>query len=117
MISLIYGGGIHLLTPGVPSDDDGYELEVMKRQFMVFGPMPDKYIDQVEGREDLKQIILHLFKVTPADKLGLFKRITKNEISEEDSAFLQKIMQWDWRDRPTAKQLLEDDWFKDMNDE
>jgi hypothetical protein len=117
VISLIYGGGIHLMTPSVSSDHDDYEFEVLKRQYMFFGPVPDRYIDQVQGREDLKQVILHLFEVTPADQLGLFKRITKNEISEEDSAFLQKIMKWDWRDRPTVKQLLEDDWFKDMIDE
>jgi hypothetical protein len=114
---LIYGGGIHLITPKVSSDHDDYEFEVLKRQFMFFGPVPDTWIDQVQEREDLKEVIFHLFEITPADQFGLFKRISKNEISEEDNVFIQKIMKWDWRDRPTAKQLLKDDWFKDIVDQ
>ncbi|KAL9086371.1 MAG: hypothetical protein Q9165_007157 [Trypethelium subeluteriae] len=116
VISLIYGDGIHLMTPSISCDHDDYEFEVLNQQYMFFGPIPDKYDDQVEEREDLKKLLLHLFEVTPANETGLFKRITKKEISEEDSVFLQRIMKWDWRDRPTAMQLLEDGWFKDMSD-
>lgn len=75
------------MTPSVSSDHGDYEFEVLKRQFMFYGHAPDTYVDQVRGREDLKQVLLHLFEVIPADQLGLFKRIAKNEISEEDSAF------------------------------
>lgn len=105
------------MIPGVSRDDDDYEFEVLKRQFMFFGPIPETYIDQVQGHEELEQTILRLFEVTPRDQVGLFKRITKKEISEEDSSFLQKIMKWDWRDRPTAKKLLKDDWFKEVTDD
>jgi serine/threonine protein kinase len=116
VISLIYGSGIHLITPSVSSDQKDNEFEVLKRQYMFFGPIPETYVDQVQGREDIKHLLLHLFEVTPADQLELFKRISKNEISKEDSTFLRKIMKWVWRDRPTVKQLLENGWFKDAAD-
>jgi len=90
VISLTYGGGIQLVTPSVSSDHDDYKFEVLERQCMFFGPVPDTYIDQVHGREDLKQVKVHLFEPTPADLLRLFKHIARYEISEEDSTFLQK---------------------------
>ena len=41
-----------------------------------------------------------------------FERITEREISKEDKTFMLKIMKLDLRDRPTAKELLEDMWFE-----
>ena len=49
----------------------------------------------------------------PQLKLTLFQRITGREICKKDKDFIGKIMMMDWRDRPTAKQLLEDEWFKE----
>jgi serine/threonine protein kinase len=48
----------------------------------------------------------------PPEKMKPFERITEQEVSKEDKAFLLKIMKLDPRDRPTAKQLMEDEWFK-----
>ena len=31
----------------------------------------------------------------------------------EDNEFIGKIMKLDWRDRPTARELLVDDWLKE----
>lgn len=33
------------------------------------------------------------------------------ELSDEDKTFICKIMKLDPRDRPTAKELLQDEWF------
>jgi serine/threonine protein kinase len=81
---------------------------------MFFGPIPSSYDDQVEGRPELQQVFLHMFEITPPDQLEQFRRIAKHQISDDDKAFLQKCMKWDWRDRPTVKELLEDEWFKDV---
>lgn len=34
------------------------------------------------------------------------------ELSKEDRTFIYKIMRLDPRDRPTAKELLQDEWFR-----
>lgn len=45
-----------------------------------------------------------------------FQRISRTEISHRDRDFLCKIMKMDPRDRPTVKELLEDEWFDEMPD-
>jgi len=41
-----------------------------------------------------------------------FRFVTEREVSKEDKEFILKIMKMDWRDRPTAKELLQDEWFE-----
>jgi hypothetical protein len=38
-----------------------------------------------------------------------FHRTTQREVCKKDNQFIGKIMMMDWRDRPTAKELLEDE--------
>jgi hypothetical protein len=42
-----------------------------------------------------------------------FYRTTEREVIKKDNDFVCKIMKLDWRDRPTAKELLEDEWWHD----
>lgn len=39
--------------------------------------------------------------------------ITEREVCRRDNEFIRKIMMMDWRDRPTARELLEDEWFRE----
>ncbi|GAB1194388.1 hypothetical protein APSETT444_003633 [Aspergillus pseudonomiae] len=47
----------------------------------------------------------------PPEKLRPFSLASQKEISQQDKEFLLKIMKLDPRDRPTAKDLIEDEWF------
>ena len=58
-----------------------------------------------------------LHHVVPPEKRGLFRVISEKEICAEDKTFLLKIMKYDWGDRPSAEQLLEDKWFGDVRTE
>ena len=40
-----------------------------------------------------------------------FARISEREVSKEDKKFILRIMKLDPRDRPSAQQLLDDEWF------
>ena len=40
-----------------------------------------------------------------------FHLVKDKELSEADKTFILKIMKLDPRDRPTAKELLQDEWF------
>ena len=41
-----------------------------------------------------------------------FHLVRDKELSEDDKTFILKIMKLDPRERPTAKQLLQDEWFR-----
>lgn len=41
-----------------------------------------------------------------------FIQVTEKEVTKRDNIFISKMMKLDWRDPPTAKELLEDDWWK-----
>lgn len=40
-----------------------------------------------------------------------FHKTTETEVGKRDKEFIGKIMMMDCRDRPTANELLEDEWF------
>lgn len=88
-----------------------YGLEVLKRQFQYFGPFPSKY-EEIASKETVAAIC-YLMQEIPKSKMTPFHRTTEREVCKEDNEFIGKIMKLDWRDRPTAKELLEDEWFKE----
>ena len=114
VISLIYGGDFNLFRPRtVPYGHEEYGLEVLKRQFKYFGQLPAKY-EEIASQETIAAI-LYLMEVIPQSDMTPFYRTTKREVSKDDKEFIGKIMQVDWRDRPTASELLNDRWFGDDN--
>jgi hypothetical protein len=90
-------------------DDEEYVLGVVEEQFKYFGPFPAK-IAEILDPETVKSIIL-IMESIPKEKTTPFSRTTQREVSQRDNIFISKMMKLDWRDRPTAKDLLEDDWW------
>ncbi|PWY89543.1 STE/STE20 protein kinase [Aspergillus sclerotioniger CBS 115572] len=112
LISLIYRGDFNLFRPRtVPYGHEEYNLEVLKRQFSYFGPFPGKY--QEIASPETVLAILYLMHEIPQSQTTPFIRTTEKEISLRDKNFISKIMMLDWRDRPTAQELLEDGWFQE----
>jgi hypothetical protein len=112
MIALIYGGDFNLVRQRVvPFGHEEYELKILKQQFRYFGPFPGTIGEVVS--EETAAVILYLMREIPYSQVRLFQRITEKEICKADKAFLSKIMKMDWRERPTAKELLEDEWFQE----
>jgi hypothetical protein len=85
-------------------------LEVLKEQFRYFGPFPAKY-EEIASPETVTAI-LYLMHEIPQSQTTPFQRTTEREVCKKDKVFIGKIMMMDWRDRPSAKELLEDEWFK-----
>jgi serine/threonine protein kinase len=46
------------------------------------------------------------------DTMSPFALKDSKEVSDADKAFLLRIMKLDPRDRPTAQELLQDQWFR-----
>jgi hypothetical protein len=109
LISLIYGGDFNLFRPDVDRDHEEYVVRVVMEQFRYFGPFPAK-ISDIASPEHI-QSILWLMQEIPHEKLTPFSWTTEKEVSRGDKDFIGKIMMLDWRDRPTAKELLEDEWW------
>lgn len=53
----------------------------------------------------------------PHDKLTPFACITEREVRKKDREFILRIMKLDYRDRPTAKEILADEWWDDDDDD
>jgi serine/threonine protein kinase len=58
--------------------------------------------------------MLWVMQNSPLETMKPFHLTTTREICEEDKEFVLKLMRLDPRDRPSAKSLLEDEWFKNI---
>lgn len=79
------------------------------RQHQFFGPFPLSYKEIAD--DETLAILTHVMHRVPQEKMKPFRNIGEREISKEDKAFVLKIMKLDPRDRPTATELLQDEWF------
>ncbi len=107
----MYGENFHLFKPDVPVDHDEYAIEVLRKHHRCFGPFPVSY-EQIADEEKLG-VLTWIMNTTPRETLRPFRFTTEKEICKEDRDFVCKIMQLDPRDRPTAQELLQDEWFRD----
>ncbi|KAK1585978.1 serine/threonine protein kinase [Colletotrichum navitas] len=99
ILTLLYGGGFHLFNPA----NEGYKPE-------------DEHYELVEIADDnAAGIIDFIYSMGPPTKP--FRQVTCREIPPADWDFILKIMKLDYRDRPTADQLLEDEWFSEESED
>ncbi|KAK5011739.1 hypothetical protein LTR28_006375 [Elasticomyces elasticus] len=106
----IWGKGWHIFKPEaseVPIDDETYPLHVLRRHDRFFGPFPVSY---TEIADDESLTILE-WVTRVCDKRTPFALASEQEISKEDRTFICKVMKPDPRERPSAKELLQDEWF------
>ena len=106
---MIWGENWFIFKPDVPADHEEYELKILMKQHQFFGPFPLSYKEIAD--DETLAILTYVMHGVPPEKMKPFGRITEREISKEDKAFILKIMKLDPRDRPTANELLQDEWF------
>ncbi|KAE9973522.1 hypothetical protein EG327_009040 [Venturia inaequalis] len=115
LIALIYGDNFHILRPprGITVDHDDYDFHIMVQQFKLFGPLPDKFDELLQGNENNIMMAEWLVGNVPKEEWSLFSRVSETELPSRDRDFICRIMRMDPRDRPTANELLNDPWFDD----
>ncbi|KAK0118521.1 hypothetical protein ONS96_011618 [Cadophora gregata f. sp. sojae] len=116
VISLIWGLNWHMFKPDpkdATADDEEYLIHIIIRQLAHFGPVPKSYIELIPREDGDRWSILASATqhIKDNQKQRPFKLIEDDCLTEEDRGFLLKVMKLDPRDRPTAKQLLHDEWF------
>lgn len=79
------------------------------KQHQFCGPFPLSYKEIAD--DETLAILTYVMRGVPPEKMKPFRLITEREISKEDKTFILKIMKLDPRDRPTAKELLQNEWF------
>lgn len=77
--------------------------------YKFFGPFPQAYETYNNINPDIIQIVNILNHEKPPEKP--FERITPREVPPADKEFILKIMKLFPGDRPTAEELLADEWF------
>ncbi len=75
-----------------------------------FGPFPLTY--QEIADEQALAVLAYAMNGVDPEMMKPFQYVTEREITKEDKAFVLKIMKLDPRDRPSAKELLQDEWFQ-----
>ncbi|KAF2277919.1 putative serine/threonine protein kinase [Westerdykella ornata] len=100
LISLIWGKKFHIFKPAeFKPEDEEYLVHVFIKQISFFGPWHTRF--QEIADED------RWAKCIP------FILVEDEEVTTEDKVFLCKLMKLDPRDRPSAKELLEDEWLRE----
>lgn len=110
LISLLYGHGFHIFKPDIPVNHNEYDVKILMKQHRFFGPFPESF-EQIADQDRLA-VLVWVMQNSPPETLKPFHLTSTQKICEEDKKFVLRIMKLDPRDRPSVRQLWEDDWFR-----
>ncbi len=112
LISAIFGGNWHIFIPAkISFDDEHYGFWVLVEQIRRFGPVNANYVELLDD-ERLTICNAAIAYIKENRKWLPFSICEDDELAPSDRDFIAKMMKFDPRDRPTAKELLQDAWFK-----
>jgi serine/threonine protein kinase len=109
LINLIWGLNFHIFEPEEPEGHEMYDTKIVVHQHQWFGPFPISYKEIAD--KDTQEALLGIMSAVAPEKMKPFQYLSEREICNADKAFVLKIMKLDPRDRPTVKELLQDEWF------
>ncbi|KAF2721267.1 hypothetical protein K431DRAFT_328805 [Polychaeton citri CBS 116435] len=111
LISPLWGKCWHIFKPGLSYvHDEEFLFHVYIQQVRYFGPFLLSLEDVVSPDQDhlLAAILTH---IEAENSRKSFYLLQGQEITEDDKHFICMVIEIDPRDRPSAKQLLQDKWF------
>ena len=102
------GPNMHIFTPAPGTPDDQRDLAVLRMIDKFFGPFSPEFILSA-GEQWTRWYIAN---IVSAGERRPFRDTDPEEIAAEDVDFICDIMKIDPDERPTARALLEHEWFK-----
>jgi serine/threonine protein kinase len=114
LINLIWGLNFHIFEPEEPEGHEMYDTKIVVHQHQWFGPFPISYKEIAD--EDTQEALFGIMSAVTPEKMKPFQYLSEREICNADKAFVLKIMKLDPRDRPTVKELLQDEWFTERSE-
>lgn len=103
-------GGRMFSPLGIDEKDEIYLVMILTLQCAYFGPFPDKF---VELSDAVTTEYLHGIEgiVTQRGGRKIYKDTLTFHFDKETMNFLNRLMKLDPRDRPSAQDLLQDQWL------
>ncbi|KAL3417507.1 serine/threonine protein kinase [Phlyctema vagabunda] len=114
LINLIWALNFHIFEPKLPQGDEMYDVMVVVEQHKFFGPFPVSYKEICD--EETQEGICRIIASVELEDMKPFPWIGEREVCKADKEFLLKIMKLDPRDRPSANDLLHDEWFTETSE-
>lgn len=96
-----------------PSFDAWRNDFIDRKPFTTGSPHLDKVLEETEGRITFQETLMTYFQwlgVTPAESIGLIKKISKKKIHPEDFAALEKRLREKWIENTGSEEHFDDTW-------
>ncbi|KAL8708126.1 MAG: hypothetical protein Q9220_006980 [cf. Caloplaca sp. 1 TL-2023] len=112
LISLVIGQDWHIFSPPNASfDDEHYPFWVFVEQIRRFGPFNESF-EEIADPARLEICSGAIDYINENRKWRPWSRSTDENLTRPERDFIAKMMKLDPRDRPTARELLKDAYFK-----
>lgn len=85
-------------------------MKILMRHHQFSGLFPKMYVELAEN-ETLGSL-LYVHNEMPHECRKPFTKVSQTEVTTQDREYCCKIMKLDPRDRPMAKELLQEEWFQ-----
>lgn len=111
-MSLIFGEDYHIFEPNDSKvGDEAYDWLVFLNRVELFGPLRLKF-QEILNKERLEIATMAINHVLAKERPRRFCSAVDRELGPGDREFICRIMRLEPRERPTAKELLEDEWLE-----
>ncbi|KAI0997085.1 hypothetical protein K3495_g11102 [Podosphaera aphanis] len=124
VIGLLAGRYYNIMKPFDDTETDSNTTDlyfygrVLRQHNLYFGPFESSFTElagEGEPKERIEPIVKYLStKMKLLDRLGFLYFGMVNDIKKEEVEFIIRVMKLDPRDRLTARELLLDKWFADI---
>ena len=109
-------GGRIFSPVNVNDDDEVYRTTILATQCACFGPLPKQFVDYYFDDDTTEFIDAFERLVSLRGGRKLYRNTLAVKMSTEAVDFLDRLMKLDPRDRPSAQDLLQDQWFSGVTD-
>lgn len=119
ILDLLYGGEtfiysmllMRVANPKMKNTNEWYYARCIG--ILALAPFPDSF--QEIADDNAARVVEFIHSFGPPTRP--YPRVTRREIQPADRDFILRIMKLDHRDRPTAEQLLNDEWFSEESED